>query len=257
MGADIHGNVTIKDDDGLVVLDGDGSERVRVGTRSVVKPPTDAEYPLLDWQGVSLWSDSPEAIIWSGELPLARRDGASGFPLADGQSIGGSLVYTLKDRNGVSGQVDMAGPVLRTKLSLRTATEVLAECEEEEELPRGAELDSYVVLRIEDTAVGRYMCSGTQTCFLYVELTIAGISQDNFSLFGQSGCSASMGVGDFYARVVQTKTAIAPNGICVNAGANRHILMDVDGIVLRWGNNGLRINDSGISKMVNGVWSQL
>lgn len=257
MGADIHGNVTIKDEDGVVVYDSEGNERVRMSTRDVTKPKEDKEYPLLDYQSVSLYDVGTDAVVWQGNEPIARRDGASGFDLGEGQSISGRLVYSLRDRIGVAACVDLDGPSIDVKLTLRTADTVLAECTEVFDLSRGEEFDNYWILDIEDTDVGKYVGVGDQHCYLYAELTLHNISADNFSIYGTTGNSASLGVYNFYVNVAHTKTTIAPNGLCVNAGANRHILMDGDGILLRWMNSGIRLDNTGIKKMVNGVWTDL
>lgn len=257
MGADIHGNVTIKDEDGVVVYDSEGNERVRMSTREVTKPKEDKEYPLWEKRTVSIGSDVTDAVIWSGNIPVARQDGASGFDLGDGQSVGGEIAYSLYNmEETAAAQIDEVGPSLELKLSLRTADAVLAECTEEIDLVYMEEITGKYLVDIEDTDVGKYVSVGDQHCYLYAELTIHDISRDNFSLYGFSG-KATFNAQHFYVNVAHTKTTIAPNGLCVNAGANRHILMDGDGILLRWMNSGIRLDNTGIKKMVNGVWTDL
>ena len=257
MGADIHGNVTIKDEDGVVVYDSEGNERVRMSTREVTKPKEDKEYPLWEKRTVSIGSDVTDAVIWSGNIPVARQDGASGFDLGDGQHVGGRISYSLYNMaETAAAQIDEVGPSLELKLSLRTSEAVLAECTEETDLVYMEEITGKYLVDIQDTDVGKYVSVGDQHCYLYAELTIHDISRDNFSLYGFSG-KATFNAQHFYVNVAHTKTTIAPNGLCVNAGANRHILMDGDGILLRWMNSGIRLDNTGIKKMVNGVWTDL
>lgn len=253
VGADIQGNVTIKGEDGVVVYDTNNNERVRMSTRNVTKPKEDKEYPLWERRGLNLYNVGQNATIWA-DTPLERRDGEIGFQLGVGQSVGGSFVITMKSASGAYGRILSDGVTLSVKLTLRTSTKVLAESTNDYELYRDDVFENLSLFDIQYTNVGKYVSNSDEYCYLYVEMALKNISASNFTLYGRSDSTIELGVANFFVNVAYTKTTIAPNGFCVNAGGNRHALMDNDGILFRWGNHGLRIDDSGVKKLVNGTW---
>lgn len=257
VGADIHGNVTIQGDDGLVVLDSDGNERVRISSDTVGTPPTDTHYNLSANGNHYDGGDEPGDLTISTQLS----DGANTyFTLQEGQKLEGALTLVTLSKANVVASILSTGtvPEMEVTVSLYKSDKGLVKsCTFSKALAKGDEFSQYVLCEdIGQTAVGRFVAreSGSDY-YITVMVELTGLTNKNFNCYGSVGLyvfSFSLALDT----VSEKKTTIAPDGMCVNMGTNRHILMNGSGILLRWGGVGLRLADDGLSRLTgNGMAS--
>lgn len=250
VGADIHGNVTIQGDDGIVVLDSDGNERVRISSDTVGTPPTDTHYDLSANGNLSDGGDEPENLTIETQLS----DGANTyFTLQEGQKLEGALTLVTLRKDGVVASILSTGtvPEMEVTVSLYKSDKgLLKTCTFSKALAKGDVFSQYVLCEdIGQTGIGRYVAreSGNDY-YIRVRMSLTGLTSKNFNCYGSVGLyehTFSLALNT----VSEKKTTIAPDGMCVNMGTNRHILMNGNGILLRWGGVGLRLADDGLSRL--------
>ena len=247
MGADIHGNVTIKDDDGLTVYDSNGDERIRISAQNIDKPSTDESHVVDIRNGNAYLGTDNDIDCVNGRMTVDET-GRSDFAMGSGQHVSGTLRFSLSDGNGVFGTVGgIHPPVLTIGISLIDTSTGLVVADDiiVRELGSGDLLANMDVGDVGNMNVGQYMCTRSMTCALLVSVVMTNVTSGNFSLYEKAssdGVLCRLEVTGMEVSAKASVTLLGPNGLCVNAGANRHILMDGDGIVLRWGRAGLRLS---------------
>lgn len=184
-------------------------------------------------------------------------DGQQGdFAMGSGQHVDGTLRFSLSDGQGTFGTVIGSNPpVLTTGISLIDTSTGLVVAEDSivRDLSSGDLLANMQVEVLSNTKVGQYMSTRSMRFALLVSVVMKNVTAGNFSLYEKAssdGVSCRLEVTGMEVSAKASVTLLGPNGLCVNAGANKHILMDGDGIVLRWGRAGLRLSGNKGSEVI-------